>query len=111
MPTFTRIRARIAVPGSKRPGERRPPRLVRGAASFIISGTALDSGGSPLPAATVKLFRTGDDSFVKQTVADGSGLFSFTLSDNAGTFYVVAYLAGSPDVMGTTVNTLVATQA
>lgn len=110
MPTFSRYPQKIAAPGSPL-GMRHTLRARRAAGAFRISGTAKDSGGVALPAATVRLFRTGDNSFVAQTVADGSGLFSFTLSDNAGTFFIVAYLAGSPDVMGTTVNTLVAAQA
>ena len=33
---------------------------------------------------------------------------TFSIGSNAGFFYIVAYLVGSPDVAGTTVNTLVA---
>jgi hypothetical protein len=56
----------------------------------------------------VDLFRTGGDIFVNTTTSDGSGNFTIVTPNNSGTFYLVAYKAGSPDVAGTTVNTLTA---
>lgn len=110
MPTFARIGvAKVAAPGP-RPGKLQALRTVRGVANFRISGQTLDSGGSALASCIVQLFRTGDDSLVAETTSDGSGNYSFTLPYNSGTFYAVAYKQGSPDVMGTTVNTLVAAQ-
>lgn len=79
-----------------------------GNVNFTISGVTKDSGGSALAACVVQLFRTGDDSIVAETTSDGSGNYSFTLGGNSGTFYIVAYKAGSPDVSGTTVNTIAA---
>jgi hypothetical protein len=43
---------------------------------------------------------------VDQSVSDGSGNYSLICA-GSGTFYVVAYKAGGPDVAGTTVNTLI----
>lgn len=71
-----------------------------------IAGTTLDSAGSPLGGCTVHLFRTRDDAEIDQTVSDGSGAYAFLTAQPAETHYAVAYLAGSPDVAGTTVNTL-----
>jgi hypothetical protein len=44
-----------------------------------------------------------------QTISDASGNYAIEVAGDLGiTFTAVAYLAGSPDVCGTTVNTLVA---
>src|SRR4051812_39653099 len=120
MPTFTRTpqgctrrnlasRSRIVAANIVGPGGRPAPQLRCGARNFQIVGTTLDAAGAPLAGCTVRLFRTGDDSLVATTSSDGAGAFQFVLSGNAGTFYVSAYKGGSPDVAGTTVNTLIAT--
>lgn len=70
-----------------------------------ITGVTKDSAGVALAACTVQLFRTSDDSFRSGVVSDGAG--NYTLyPDVTGPFYLVAYKSGSPDVGGTTVNTL-----
>lgn len=71
-----------------------------------IAGVTKDSTGAALGGCTVKLFRTSDDVWIATTTSDGSGNYSFTVPNTATTYYVVAYKAGSPDVTGTTVNTL-----
>ena len=75
---------------------------------FTISGITKDSSGSSLGSCDVTLYQTGSDSVLGKTVSDGSGNYSFSISSNSGNFYVVSYKSGSPDVAGTTVNTLVA---
>jgi len=72
-----------------------------------LSGVTRDSTGAALPGCTVDMFVTGTDTFIATTVSDGSGNFTL-LPPASGPYYLVAYLAGSPDVAGTTVNTLVA---
>lgn len=72
-----------------------------------LSGVTKDSAGGLLGNCTVDLFVTGVDTFVASTVSDGSGNFTL-LPTVSGPFYLVAYLAGAPDVAGTTVNTLTA---
>lgn len=73
-----------------------------------MSGVSRDSAGNPLGGVTVKLFHTSDDSFVTSTISDGSG--NWTLYNVSGEpFYIVEYLAGAPDVFGTSPNNLVAT--
>jgi hypothetical protein len=76
--------------------------------SFIISGVTRDSVGTPLGNCAVHLFESATDIEVSEVVSDGSGNFTFNIGNNAGFFYIVAYKAGSPDVSGTTLNTLVA---
>lgn len=79
--------------------------------AFSLSGVTRDSTGVALGGCDVHLFQTGSDIEVGQTTSDGSGNFSFSLGNNAGFFYLVAYKPGSPDVAGTTVNTLFFTPA
>lgn len=74
-----------------------------------LSGVTRDSAGTVLASCVVDMFRTTDDTMVATTTSDGSGAFTLTVSAPAGPFYLVAYKAGSPDVAGTTVNTLIAT--
>jgi len=73
--------------------------------SVFIAGVTRDSAGAALGGVTVQLFRTWDDIYIGETVSDGSGNYSIRAS-GSGTFYIVAYKAGAPDVAGTTVNTL-----
>lgn len=76
--------------------------------SFSITGVTRDSAGAALGSCVVDLFQTGGDIFIATTTSDGSGNFTLATPNNAGTFYLVAYKPGSPDVAGTTVNTLTA---
>lgn len=88
--------------------ELRPPPIQRGPL-FAIAGTTKDAAGAPLAACVVHLFRTATDVEVDQTVSDGSGAYSFPNVTAEEAHFVVAYLAGSPDVAGTTKNTLTGT--
>jgi hypothetical protein len=72
-----------------------------------VSGVTRNSTGVALGNCVVQLFRTVDDLILYEITSDGSGNFIFYPSVS-GTFYIVAYKQGSPDVFGTTVNTLVA---
>lgn len=84
----------------------RPFRSPRFYGAFGLSGVTRNSTGAPLGLCVVKLFEAATDIEVGQTTSDGAGAFSFSLGNNAGFFYIVAYKAGSPDVAGTSVNTL-----
>ena len=75
---------------------------------FRLVGTTLNSSGARLGLCAVHLFQTGDDAEIAETVSDANGDYTFNIGTNAGNFYVVAYKPGSPDVAGTTLNTLVA---
>ena len=76
-----------------------------GYANFRISGVTRNSSGTALGACRVELYPTGRDTAIAETTSDASGNFFFDMP-GTGSFYMVAYKAGSPDVMGTTVNTL-----
>jgi hypothetical protein len=73
-----------------------------------ITGVSRDNTGAALGACVVKCYRAWDDLMIAQTVSDGSGNFTLNPS-TSGPYYLVWYLAGSPDRAGTSVNTLVAT--
>lgn len=83
-------------------------RSIGGRANFAITGVTRDSNGSILASCTVELFQTGGDIPTMRTTSDASGNFSFS-NPGSGPFYLVAYKAGSPDVAGTTLNTLLPT--
>jgi hypothetical protein len=74
--------------------------------SLYITGVCRNSAGGILPDCTVDLFVTGTDQKVASTISNGSGEYTFQILVS-GPFYIVAYHTGSPDLAGTTVNTLV----
>lgn len=69
-------------------------------------GITRDSAGAVLASSVVQGFVTSTDAFVREVTSDAGGWFELC-SENVGVnHYLVAYKAGSPDVAGTTVNTL-----
>jgi hypothetical protein len=78
---------------------------------LIVYGTTKTSAGVILGGCTVHLFRTADDVEVDQTLSDVNGYYEFRTAALATTYYLVAYKAGTPDVAGTTVNTVVGSSA
>jgi hypothetical protein len=83
-------------------------RTTKFSGSFTLSGVTKDSTGAPLGNCMVRLFESATNTELGETTSDGSGAFTFSLGQNSGFFYLVAYKPGSPDVAGTTVNTLTA---
>ena len=74
----------------------------------FLKGQCVDASGTVIPGATVQAFRTSDDAFAGyevQSRADGS--YDLATNFPGVGHYIVAYIAGSPDRAGTTVNTLV----
>ena len=58
----------------------------------------------------VQGFLTETDALVRETTADSNGRYELGTEYASPTqHYLVAYSAGSPDIAGTTVNTLTAT--
>ena len=99
----------FAAMGAKAFGKRfrRPLFATTVPTQFFISGVTKDSTGTILGSCTVKLFRTSDDRWFETVTSDATtGAYRFGGVGSANC-YVVAYKAGSPDVAGTTVNTLV----
>ena len=74
-----------------------------------ITGFTRDSTGTILPGCLVKAYATATDIVASSAVSDANGYFSLPVSGGVQ-YYLVAYLVGSPDVEGTTVNTLTGSQ-
>lgn len=76
----------------------------------FIRGTCKDSGGTAVANAIVQGFVTATDAFVGEVTANTDGTYTLgTEQLKATAHYLVAYKAGSPDIAGTTVNTLLPT--
>ncbi len=103
MPILFRLQKLRGVPRGASPF--RPARGVPVNQSINITGITRDSAGAALGGCVVQLFSTPDDRIVSEVTSDGAGNYSFRVG-NGSEYYVVAYNAGSPDVAGTTVNTL-----
>lgn len=87
-------------------------------ALYQITGTTKDSAGVALPGCTVEVYETvlGGEPHGQlraSTVSDANGFYSVdvTSPESGLTFQAKAYLPGSPDVAGVTVNTLVGVPA
>jgi hypothetical protein len=79
--------------------------------NFIITGVTRDKAGVAIGGCSVDLYRTTDDVRILQTTSDSNGNFLFSLpNDSYQAYYMVAYLAGSPDISGVTINTIRTTQ-
>lgn len=74
---------------------------------YGVAGTTRDRYGSVLPGVTVKLFHTADDMKLDQGVSDANGQYLLMTPYYPDTHYLVFYLAGVPDVFGTSMNTLI----
>lgn len=74
----------------------------------VITGTTRDSASTALPNCVVAAYLTTTDVLQGEATSDNGGTFSVPTRET-GAHYLVAYKAGSPDVMGTTVNTLIPT--
>lgn len=75
--------------------------------TFTLSGVCRNINNVLVAAAVVKVFDTATDTLQTSVTADGLGNYVATLSI-AGPLYAVAYHANSPDIAGTTLNTLMA---
>lgn len=83
------------------------PSMPLPAVYLSIYGVTKDSTGAVLGSCAVDLYRTADDVVMDRATSDASGNYEFRSASLTTTYYIVAYKAGSPDVAGTTVNTLV----
>jgi len=76
----------------------------------FLRGTCKDSGGTPVANAIVQAFRTSDDAYAGEVQGNNDGTYLLGVEQSKATaHYLVAYKAGSPDIAGTTVNTLLPT--
>ena len=76
-----------------------------GALKFIM-GVCKDSNGATVSGAVVQGFLTATDTFVRETTCGSLGEYELGTEYPSTNHYLVAYRAGSPDIAGTTVNTL-----
>jgi hypothetical protein len=76
----------------------------------FLRGTCKDSVGTPVANAIVQAFVTATDAFVGEVQGNNDGTYMLGVEQAKTTpHYLVAYKAGSPDIAGTTVNTLLPT--
>lgn len=78
-------------------------------AQKFILGRCLDESSNGVSGAVVQGFLTATDAFVGEATADSNGNYEFGTPWAGQQHYLVAYRAGSPDIAGTTVNTLTGT--
>lgn len=83
-------------------------RLPLPAHRYLLGGVTMDSTGAILAGCSVALYRAADHAFLELVTSDASGVYVVSSGGPAQYYYVRAYLAGSPDVAGTSLNTLVA---
>ena len=76
----------------------------------FILGTCVDNLDAPVANAIVQCFATTTDLLTGEVTANTDGTYAVpTPYVSPAQHYLVAYKAGSPDIAGTTVNTLTAT--
>jgi hypothetical protein len=74
---------------------------------LTLAGVTRDYSGAILGSVRVQLIRTADNAVVATTVSDPTtGAYSFTTVGYGSQYRCDAYLVGSPDRFGTTLNTL-----
>lgn len=78
--------------------------------TYTLTGTCYDINGAIVSGATVHVFDTATDTEQAEVTSDGSGVYIADALAVQGPLYAVAYHANSPDIAGTTVNTLLATE-
>lgn len=90
------------------PGPPRPE-PIRARPGYYLSkdirGVTRDAGGGAIGNCVVKCYDTLTDAVVFTTTSDASGNYAGTVP-GSGEYYLVAYLADTPDIAGTSVNTL-----
>lgn len=76
----------------------------------FLRGTCKDSGGTAVANAIVQAFVTATDAFAGEVQGNTDGTYVLGVCQAKTTpHYLVAYKSGSPDIAGTTVNTLLPT--
>lgn len=76
----------------------------------FIRGQCLDEDSNPSAGAIVQGFRTLTDAYVGEVQSNLDGTYNLPTDTPAGTaHYLAAYKPGSPDIAGTTVNTILPT--
>lgn len=75
---------------------------------LAIVGVTRNAYGSAVGGCTVKIFRTNTDELLSTVISDpNTGEYTITTPYYPDGHYLVVYKSGTPDMFGTTVNTLV----
>ena len=74
---------------------------------LAFTGITRDQYGSPIGDCTVKLFLTSTDEKVAEVVSNANGEYTITTPYHPNGHWISVYKTGSPDIFGTTVNTLI----
>lgn len=83
-------------------------RLAWGAGSRVgFIGKTYDQNGNVLPGVTCSLFRTSDRLWIMDVVSDSNGDFLLQSWYSPDTHFIVFSKSGSPEVFGTTRQTLI----
>ena len=77
--------------------------------SYGFAGVTRNEYGSALGDVTVKAFLTATDTLVMTVVSDVNGEYLLPTPYYPSTHYLVFYKTGSPDVFGTSANSLIGT--
>lgn len=75
---------------------------------MVFTGQTLNASGAVLGGCTVQLFNTATGLLVDTQVSDSGGNYKLTDPNNVACF-IVAYLPGSPDLAGTSIDELTGT--
>ena len=75
--------------------------------TYSLTGITRNQRGAPLASVVVDVFDEGTESFLGTATSDSGGNYTVTLTSCSTAVFAVGYLAGSPDVAGTTLNNLV----
>ena len=79
------------------------------ASQYLVSGVTRDTVGTAKGGCTVQVFETLTGILRGTTISDANGNYAVEIAgDRTIQLYATAYLAGSPDIAGMTVNTLIA---
>lgn len=73
---------------------------------WTLLGTTRNSNGVAIGNCKVLLFLTASHTLVTSTISDSSGAYSFTGLTGGLSYYVLCFKAGTPDIFGTTDDTL-----
>jgi hypothetical protein len=75
---------------------------------ITIAGVTKDGTGAVLGGCQVQVFEAATDRYVTEVISDAvTGVYTIYVGIGSGPYYLVAYKAGTPDVAGTTANTLI----
>jgi hypothetical protein len=78
------------------------PQNVQDSHTWRISGLVQTSSSVPVSGATIKVFRSDTNALVATTVSNASGQWSVQVPINYVNYWATGFLAGSPDIYGTT---------